>query len=106
MNETYDSIQTEKYVIMPNHIHLLIYISNKEEVFGKGTSRTPSPTNALIPQYISTLKRLCNKEFGQNIWQRSYHDHVIRDCADHDLIWQYIDTNPARWEQDRFYTEE
>ena len=47
-----------------------------------------------------------DKEFGKNIWQRSYHDHIIRDDADYDMIWQYIDTNPTRWELDCFYTEE
>ena len=68
--------------------------------------RTPAPTNAVIPHYVSTFKRLCNREFGKDIWQRSFHDHIIRDEAHYQLIWQYIDTNPARWQQDCFYTEE
>ena len=43
---------------------------------------------------------------GANIFQRSYHDHVIRDEADYLRIWQYIDTNPAKWEEDCFYIAE
>ena len=49
---------------------------------------------------------MCNKEIGRNIWQRSYHDRITRDDAEYDEIWQYIDTNPLRWELDCFYTEE
>ena len=106
MNQVYANVQTVKYVIMPNHIHLLVCIDYMDDPAALGTSRTPSPTNERIPRYVSTFKRLCNREIGFNIWQRSYHDHIIRDQADFDLIWNYIDTNPARWEQDCFYTEE
>ena len=104
MNEVYGDIKTTKYVIMPNHVHLLVSVQPESE--GYGPSGTPAPTNALIPQYISTLKRMCNKEIGENIWQRSFHDHVIRGEKDFQMIWQYIDTNPARWEQDCFYMED
>ena len=106
MNRVYGHIQTPKYVVMPNHIHLLVHIDREETGSAAGTSRTPSPTSALIPQYVSTLKRMCNKEIGKNIWQRSYHDRVIRSDAEYDMIWEYIDTNPLRWELDCFYTEE
>lgn len=106
MNAVYFEIQTKKYVIMPNHIHLLVCIDKEWNAGESGPSRTPAPTNSLIPQYVSALKRLCNKEFGCNIWQRSYHDHIIRKEADYQMIWEYIDTNPARWEQDCFYTED
>ena len=106
MNRVYPNVQTVKYVIMPNHVHLLICIERQETCSAAGTSRMPSPTNAIIPSYISAFKRLCNREIGGNIWQRSYHDHIIKGQSDFDMIWQYIDTNPIRWEQDCFYTEE
>ena len=103
MNRIYQDVQTVKYAIMPNHIHLLIHIMKSEK---SGPSRTPAPTNHIIPQYISTLKRFCNRQAGESLFQRSYHDHVIRDQRDYDMMWQYIDTNPARWEEDCFYTED
>lgn len=89
----------EEYVIMPNHIHLLIRVSNQN-----GTSRAPSPTaNALIPMYISTLKRFCNRDIGRNIWQRSFYDHIVRNEDDYLNICEYIETNPLKWDKDRFY---
>ena len=91
INKTYSHIKIEHYVIMPNHIHLLVKIKQKitdnftnENANGLnciegtsrtpfcGTSRTPSPTNKEIPKLISTFKRFCNKRYNKNIWQRSY----------------------------------
>ncbi len=41
---------------------------------------------------------------GSEIWQRGYHDHVVRDMRDLQNHWNYIDTNPLRWELDKYYT--
>jgi len=99
----YDHINIQKYIIMPNHIHMLISVN---DVTGQtsGTSRTPPPTNAVIPTLISTLKRFVNKDCGFELFQRSYHDHIIRDEAEYQRIWQYIDENPQRWADDCYYT--
>ena len=101
MSDFYDTIKIDKYIIMPNHIHILIQISEEEKL--NGSSGTPTPTNSSIPQFISTFKRFCNKEYGINIWQRSFHDHIIRGEEDYKKIWEYIDTNILKWEQDCFY---
>ena len=50
-------------------------------------------------------ERLCHKALGENIFQRSYHDHVIRGEADYLEIWQYIDSNAAKLAEDCFYNE-
>ena len=39
----------------------------------------------------------------EKLWQRSFHDHIIRNQKDYDMIWEYIDTNVLRWEKDCFY---
>ena len=47
-----------------------------------------------------------HKEYGfVNIWQRGYHDHIIRDKEDYNKIWEYIDTNVMKWELDCFYSD-
>ncbi len=95
-------LTVDKFVIMPNHIHLILLIGSRPV---SGTSWAPSPTNAAIPHFVSTLKRFCNRDIGENIFQRSYHDHIIRNEADYLKIWEYIDNNPARWKDDCFYEE-
>lgn len=89
----YDNVRFDNYVIMPNHIHVLISISG-------GSSRTPTPT---VSQIVSTFKRFCNKDFGGNIWQRSFFDHVIRNDEDYLRHMQYINENPKKWENDEYF---
>ena len=93
-------ITVEKYVIMPNHIHMLLRLDG---ALCGGTSRAPSPTNAQIPHFVSTFKRFCHRDIGKPIFQRSYHDHVIRGERDYLKIWEYMETNPAKWQEDCFY---
>ena len=92
----------DKFVIMPNHVHMILLV---DDTFQAGTSRAPSPTNAVIPHFISTWKRFCHRDAGCSVFQRSYHDHVIRNQADYTKIWQYIDSNPMSWQEDCFYAE-
>ena len=101
MRNFYDNVVLEKYVVMPNHIHMLIHISG----CGNGPSGRPVPTNSKIAKFVGTFKRFCNREYGMNIWQYRYHDHVIRGEDDYLKIWNYIDGNPAKWTEDCFYIE-
>ncbi len=99
LNEFYDILSVEKYVIMPNHIHLIIHILN-DETDRRGRR---SLQNSVISQFTSTFKRFCNKEYGRNIWQSRSHDHIIRGDKDYEMIWNYIESNPAKWREDCFY---
>ena len=99
IEKTYSWLSLDRYVIMPNHVHLLLCIG------GNGPSRTPDPTNKTLPMLISTFKRFTNRRCGVQLWQRSYHEHVIRSEADFRQIWEYIDNNPTKWAEDRYYTE-
>ena len=87
--------EIEKYVIMPNHIHMIIRIDN-------GTMWASSPTNK-VANIVRSLKTLTTKEIGKPIFQRFYHDHIIRNERDYEEIWQYIDTNPLKWSLDKYY---
>ena len=66
-----------------------------------------SPTNtASISTVVGQMKRSVSKKIGVAILQRSFHDHIIRDRRDYEEISRYICENPARWQDDCFYTEE
>ncbi len=96
----YTGIQIDDHVIMPNHIHLLLRITER------GPSRTPVPTtqNSTLSRFISTFKRFCNKEYGKNIWQSRSYDHIIRNHEDYAAHVKYIRENPLRWQFDELYT--
>lgn len=103
IEKAYDQITVMNHVVMPNHIHLIAMIYSEDNIFCR--SETNTPANNVIPVMVSALKRFINKEIGFDIWQRSYHDHIIRNEKSFDKIWEYIENNPARWKKDCFYCD-
>ncbi len=92
-------VVVDKYVIMPNHLHLILIITKNEN------NNRFDRANEMIPHAVGTLKRFVNRKAEKNVFQRSYHDHVIRGERDYKKIWSYIDDNPRRWKDDCFYTD-
>ena len=101
LNEFYEELSVEYYVIMPNHIHLLLEVAEREERVLDGTARQHSA----VSSFVSTFKRFCNKEIGENIWQTSFYDHIVRDAKDYERHVNYILENPARWQLDDLHIE-
>ena len=91
----YPAVTVANYVIMPNHVHLLLQICADET----GCPQ-PAPT---VSQIIQQLKGHTARHARDTLWQKSFHDHVIRSEADFLRIWDYIDNNPATWKEDCFY---
>ena len=89
MNKAYTNVAVDKYIIMPNHIHLIISITG-------GHGDPP------LQQIIGQFKSYTQKSYREKLWQRSFHDHVIRNENDYDKIWEYIDTNVLKWNEDCF----
>ena len=89
----YPGVFLERYVIMPNHVHLLLRIENS----GAGA---PRPT---IPIIVGGVKSISARKAGRAIWQTSFYDHVIRNDNDFLRIWNYIEENPEKWAEDTYY---
>lgn len=92
----YPNIRVDRYVIMPDHVHLLVTIT--EEIFGSALPDVmrffkTMTTNA----YIRGVKAGCFPPFEGKLWQKSYYDHVIRNRQDYEEVWEYIENNPAKW---------
>ena len=105
LNDFYADPEVAHYVIMPNHIHILLFVHDRFAP-ESGASRTSPPTakqHAVVSRFVSTFKRFCNKEFGGNVWQRGFHDHIIRNRADLEEHLKYICENPLKWTSDPLY---
>lgn len=90
----------DKYIVMPNHVHILLRLP----VANNGPMGTSAPTQS-VPWIVRYLKRTVTMACGKTVWQRGYHDHIIRNEADYLRIWDYIDTNPAKWREDCYYCQ-
>ena len=95
----YDNATVHKYVIMPNHIHIILFVKNTQD------APASSPTKSVVAKVVNAFKSLVSRQSGESVWQRSYHDHIIRNEEDYLRIWQYMDENPAKWAEDRYYRE-
>ena len=85
----------EKYVIMPNHIHIILMLDELKEKSTNYSNR--------LSVFVSSLKRFTNRKTLMDLWQRSFYDNIIRDEENYLEIWQYIDENPMKWSIDEYF---
>ena len=85
----YDLISVDKYVVMPDHVHLLftVYYPTLNE-----DKKSPN-----VLHIVKQFKGMVTKAVGKNIWQKSCYDHVIRNDQDYDEVWNYIENNPYKF---------
>ncbi|MEW6263934.1 MAG: transposase [Thermodesulfobacteriota bacterium] len=115
-------IELDEWVVMPNHLHGIIWIEASRAARGRprpnGVSplhggswahgcaplrRTPRSLGSLIAGFKSITTKRINElrpTARQPVWQRNYHEHIIRDDESLNRIRQYICDNPGRWLED------
>ena len=91
----YPTVHLENYVVMPNHIHILLRLDNRDD-----------QKSVSVSTVVQQFKGYVTKQIGKQIWQKLYHDHVIRDSDDFAVRWRYIENNPYRWLEDKYYSAE
>ena len=95
----YPAVYVGQYVIMPDHIHILLRIDPDSE------HSLPTLGN-MIGWYKYQITKRANAMFhtpGKRLLQRSYYDHVVRCQQDYDEIWTYIENNPRKWAMNHGY---
>ncbi len=97
LNDTYETVRVDRYVIMPNHIHLIVVIQNERTKDGR-TQFAPT-----VSRVIKQFKGKITKQVGFCIWQKSFYDHIIRDEGDYLRICEYIENNPEKWTEDQYF---
>lgn len=106
---------------MPNHIHSILEITNENVGTGRDLSfqnDIPNSGTGLdlslqeekiksLSEIIGAFKTTTSKKIheyglGEFKWQRSFHDHIIRNLESYNTILHYINTNPQNWDEDVF----
>ncbi len=104
LQNQYEFVELDTYVIMPNHLHGVIFILDSDYTGGSRTAPTKrKPLGGLIGAFKTTSTKRVNsvrQTPGLQIWQRNYYEHIIRNEADLNRIREYIHYNPAQWAQD------
>lgn len=105
LHNTYKNIVLHEYVVMPNHFHGIIQIQRAD----MESAPTDLPTivqtfkRHTTIEYINGVKNNIYPPFNKQIWQRGYHEHIIRNEQELQKIRQYIQNNPAKWQEDKYF---
>ena len=91
LEKIYNVIKIDKFVVMPNHIHMILIIDKE--------------TDLTLSRIIKQYKEWITKTIMKHIWRKSYYDHIIRNEKDYYRIWKYIDENELKWSLDKYYNE-
>jgi len=105
-------VLVEDFVVMPNHLHGILTFTDGKSIheipdgiaplrdFGGSEGRSLS---TVIAQVKSIVTKRAKKELDirkENIWQRGFYEHIIRDEKDMIRIKDYIRSNPITWHFD------
>jgi len=106
------TLRPNEFVVMPNHIHGIVWINEEETGFSVGAQRRCAPTTinpanqplgVIIRAYKSAVTYHIHSQTGlpgPQIWQRNYYEHIIRNEEDYLSICKYIQENPLSWGTD------
>ena len=102
LENRYPTVSISEYVIMPDHIHAIIFLNNdtiEDDNLSNSGGASPSPTlNDVVCSFKSLTARACKQKYGiEKLFQRSYAEHIIRDYKDYETRKAYIQQNPIRW---------
>ena len=89
IEQIYKNIIIDEYIIMPNHIHILLWINYK--------------SNVTISKMINHFKTNITREIKYSIWQKSFYEHIIRNEKEYLRIKEYIKNNVVNWEKDKYF---
>ena len=102
LKERYPFLDVDQYVIMPNHIHMILILDNETA----GASPRPTVMD-IICTYKSLTTKMCKEHgFKDKLFQDSFYDHIIRNLEDYRNIAKYIYDNPNQWCYDTLYIKE
>jgi REP element-mobilizing transposase RayT len=95
----YENIDIDEYIVMPNHIHGVIAMSDLQTPLEQRTIKSHS-LGVNIGSFKTWSARKINaltNRTGKPVWQRSFYDHIIRNEKSLDQIREYIINNPSQW---------
>lgn len=105
-------VKSQEHVVMPNHFHGIVEIISDIEENRKinNDQKKLERRKMILPKFVGKFKMQTSKAINQirnktgtPLWQKNYHEHVIRDDNDYYNIINYIQTNPENWKKDKYY---
>ena len=106
INKYCDYANVSNYVIMPNHVHSIIKLvgNNKHQEANRFGPLLKKSLSSLVNHYKGRVTKFAKANNVKGwAWHPRFHDHIIRNHVDYENCWNYIQNNPKKWFEDRFY---
>jgi len=120
LSDRFPNFELDVFQIMPNHMHSIIILSDvpvgatltvaqEEDKINRVTERVAPTISDIVGAYKSIVSNACLQLFKSHdkimgkLWQRNYHEHIIRDERAYNNISNYIINNPSKWDEDKFH---
>lgn len=104
VKDHYSHIEIPMFVVMPNHVHAIVFVGDERESHRDGAFVTKSLLSVAIGGIKSATTVYARRNNINFAWQTRFHDHIIRNREEANRIADYIENNPQRWYNDCFYT--
>ncbi|MCX6727179.1 MAG: transposase, partial [Candidatus Shapirobacteria bacterium] len=100
LDSYFSNINIPEYVIMPNHLHLIVEVIHQQKDVTLGTIIRVLKSK-IVNSWLKIIKA-DNLNSLASIWQRNYFEHRIRNEIEYQKYIKYIKLNPLNWEKDRY----
>lgn len=93
----------DSFVVMPNHVHLILKIENKLSNGERHLSKIIGKLKSLAAYEYRLLRNNgLARDIGTRLWQENYWEKIISSYKQLDAIRVYVENNPKCWSMDRF----
>ena len=101
----YPFVQLDTFVIMPNHLHGILFFDKPDENSWKPNQFGPQRDNlaTVLGSFKAAVSRQARQLGGSFHWQTKYHDRVLRDEIEYKIRVRYMWQNPKKWREDEWY---
>lgn len=94
LRDHHAGVRLDAFVVMPNHVHAVLWL---------GQAGDPTPLPVVVRSFKSSVTKEVHATLGiESVWQRSYHERVVRTPASLERTRRYVIENPERWNEDPY----
>lgn len=104
LSKKYSEIALDSFVLMPNHFHGLVTFDSEDVDSNVSLSEAMKWLKTMTTNwYMQGVTTHEWPRFDRHLWQRSFHDRIVRSDSEMNRFRTYIANNPALWTKDTFF---
>lgn len=97
----FPDVLTDAFIVTPDHVHGILFTATDPSLDQPATAGAVVRwfKSTMFTDYTTGVAKSGWEPYDRQLWQRNYYDRIIRNDRELNLTRQYIDANPARWQE-------